>query len=370
MTALRFALDAGPGSWAAAQEASDSARLSKAVARTIEVARIADRAGLDSLFVLEDPDGWDAFGVLNAIAAVTERIRLGTGVTNPYYRHPSLIAASVSTLDLISNGRAFLGLGRGQSEWYAHGMGMPYGKPVARLIETIDLLRQWFQPPYSATSPDDATEFGLNNWRRVIHPVQSHVPIYLAAVGARALNVAARHAEGVIFNDLASREFMREAVETVRAGAAAAGRDPATIEFYARAAVTVTNDPEAIYERRKDTVAIIHTLPGMERLLTTQGFDIERIIADVRRVMRTEEILARGGNFADLREGGDLAAAKKQIPNDLMKELLVAGSADHVRQRLREFEEIGITHVFLSALSPTDTLETLESTLSAIAGRS
>jgi 5,10-methylenetetrahydromethanopterin reductase len=363
MTALRFALDAGPGSWAAAQQANDPARLRNAVARTIEIGRMADEAGIDSLFALEDPDGWDAFGVLNAIATVTERIRLGTGVTNPYYRHPSLIAASVSTLDLISNGRAFLGLGRGQSEWYIHGMGMTPGKPVAKLVETIDLLRQWFRPSYRATSPEGATEFGLNAWQRVIHPVQTHVPIYLAAVGPRALKVAAEHADGVIFNDLASRKFMREAIATVRADAEAAGRDPSAIEFHARAAVTVTSDPEAIYEKRKDTVAMIHTLPGMERLLTTPGFDIERIMADVRRVMRTDEILARGGNFTDLRQGGDVAAARRLIPNDLMRELLVAGDVEYVRRRLREFEEIGVTHVFLNALSPSDTVESLGSTL-------
>ena len=366
MTGLKFSLDAGPGAWVSAQDAKDADRLRAAVSRSIEVAQIADQAGIDSLFALEDPDGWDAFSVLGAMARVTERIRLGTGVTNPYYRHPSLMAASLSTLDLLSDGRAFLGLGRGQSEWYASGMGMPYGKPVAKLIETIDLLRQWFQPPFSAKSPDDATEFGVNDWRRVIHPMQSHLPIYLAAVGPRALKVAARHADGLIFNDLTSRTFMRETVQAVRAEAEANGRDPDSLHFYARSVVTLTDDPEALYVKRKDTIAIIHALPGMEPLLKSQCFDIDQIIADVRQVMRTNEILERGGGFPDLREGGDLDAARRLIPNELMAELIVAGSADDIRQRLCEFQDIGITHVFLAGLTPTDTLESIEATLAAI----
>lgn len=365
---LKFSIDAGPGSWATAQNANgnDPERVRKAVDRTLEVGKIADRAGIDSLFALEDPDGWDAFGMLNALARSTERIRLGTGVTNPYYRHPSLIAAAVSTLDLMSNGRAFLGLGRGQSEWYAAGMGMPYGKPVAKLIETFDLLRQWWNPPYSATSPASASEFGVRAWQRVIHPVQAHLPIYLAAAGPRALKVAARHADGVIFNDLSSRVFIKEAIETVRAEADRAGRDAGSIDFYVRAAITVTDDPESIYERRKDTVAIIHALPGMERLLTTEGFDIERIIADVRKAMRTEEILGRGGGFLDLKEGGDLERARAIIPNDLMRELIVAGPAEEIRSRLSEFGEIGVTHVFLAGLGPNETVETVEASLEAI----
>src|SRR5665648_511493 len=102
---LKFALDAGPGQWAAAQRRDDRAAVRQAVDRTIELARIADAAGIESIWLLEDPDGWDAFAVLGAMARATARIRLGTGVTSPYYRHPSLLAASVSTLDLLSDGR-------------------------------------------------------------------------------------------------------------------------------------------------------------------------------------------------------------------------------------------------------------------------
>jgi alkanesulfonate monooxygenase SsuD/methylene tetrahydromethanopterin reductase-like flavin-dependent oxidoreductase (luciferase family) len=130
--------------------------------------------------------------------------------------------------------------------------------------------------------------------------------------------------------------------------------------------VTITDDPEGVYERRKSTVAMIHSLPKMERLLTTEGFDVDRIIADVRAAMRTQEVLDEGGGFGDLRRAGDLAAAKRAIPTDLMRELVIAGTVPEVRTRLEEMREMGITHVFLAQPSvgtPVDALAELIASL-------
>ncbi len=356
---LKFALDVSPGAWASAQKRGRRDGIRQAVDRSVELARIADEAGIESIWALEDPDGWDAFAMLGAMARATERVRLGTGVANPYYRHPALLAASVSSLDLLSDGRAFLGLGRGQAEWYANALGMQVGKPARALRETFELLEQWWAPGMRASSPDDATEFDVQQWERVIRPVQARVPIHLAAVGPIALKLAGECADGVLFNDLASLTFMRGAIATVREAATEVGRDPASLSFYARSSITVTEDPEALYERRKSTVAIIHAMPGMERLLETDGFDTERIIADVRKAMRTEEILAAGGGYGDLRRGGDLDAAKRAIPTDLMRELVVVGSIPEVRTRLARLRQIGVTHVFLAAPDASTTAESL-----------
>jgi 5,10-methylenetetrahydromethanopterin reductase len=362
---LRFAIDAFPGGWGSARKGGRD-RVRVAVDHTVELARIGDVTGIHSMWVLEDPDGWDAFAVLSAMARATERIRLGPGVTNPYYRHPSLIAASISTLDHLSDGRAFLGLGRGQSEWYEMALGMKVGKPPRALAEAIELLRQWWSPAMRASSPPEATEYHVDAWERVMRPLQDHVPIHLAAAGPVALGVAGRHADGVLFNDLTSMHFMRQAIERVRSQAAKAGRDPASLSFMARSSVTITDNPEVLYEKRKATVATIHALPGMDRLMEVPGFDTDRIMADVRQAMRTNEILASGGGFGDLRRGGDLAAAKRAIPNDLMAQLVVAGPAAEVRRRLSELEGTGITDVFLAPLDASATVESVATVLDAI----
>ncbi|CAA9586670.1 MAG: 5,10-methylenetetrahydromethanopterin reductase (Coenzyme F420-dependent N(5),N(10)-methylenetetrahydromethanopterin reductase) (Methylene-H(4)MPT reductase) [uncultured Thermomicrobiales bacterium] len=366
--ALAFCLDASPAPWASARDTGDREAVERAVARTVEIARMADETGVESLWLSEDPDGWDAFAVLGAVARETRRIRLGTGVTNPYFRHPSLIAASVSTLDLLSGGRAFLGLGRGQSEWYATALGMRVGSPVRALEETFDLLGQWWSAERRATARDGASEFLVDGWERTFRPLQDRVPIYLAAVGPRALRIAGRLADGVLFNDLSSLQFMGEAIGTVRAEAERSGRDPKGLSFYARAAIEITGDPEAVYERRKSTVALIHALPGMERLLRTYDVDVDSIIGEVRRAMRTDEILAAGGGFGDLRRGGNLAAARQAIPNDLMKELVIAGPVADVRARLEQFREIGVTHVFLAGPGPDTTAKSLGELLASVGG--
>lgn len=359
MARLAFCLDGGPGAWASSQASGDRTAMRAAVDATIRLGTAADAAGIDSLWLLEDPDGWDAFAVLGAIARQTDHLRLGTGVVNPYYRHPALIAASIATLDWLSDGRAFLGLGRGQTEWYERALGMTIGSPTKRLVETIDLLRQWWSPEMVASSPEDISQLSVRGWERTIRPLQSHVPIYLAAVGPRAMEVAAEHTDGVIFNDLTSFEFMRQQISHVKNIAAAAGRDPEQLTFNARCQVTITDDPEALYERRKSTVAMIHSLPGMERLLQSDSHDIERIMADVRQAMKVVEVLARGGAFADLRREGDLAAAKAAIPTDLMSELVVAGDLPTVRTKLAELARIGVTHVFLAAPKDLDALPEL-----------
>ena len=111
-----------------------------AAEKTLALGTAADRAGIDSLWLLEDPDGWDAFAVLGAIARQTENLRLGTGVVNPYYRHPAQIAASVTTLDWLSGGRAFLGIGRGQTEWYERAIQLDGDQPEAFAFQPADHL--------------------------------------------------------------------------------------------------------------------------------------------------------------------------------------------------------------------------------------
>src|SRR3954447_19660576 len=153
---MRFTLDFSYQAWSRDQTGE--------VARqTLAIARAADEAGIDAIWVSEDPEGWDAFALLGAIATVTTRSFLGTGVTSPYPRHPNLLAASVATLDRLSGGRGVLGLGRGQVEWHHDALGVDPATRLAVLGKTIALLRECWQPPYRASSPDGA-HFRVRDW--------------------------------------------------------------------------------------------------------------------------------------------------------------------------------------------------------------
>ena len=339
---MRFCLDLSHHPWTRARDPV------AATGQTLDLARMADEAGIDAIWVTEDPDGWDAFALLGALATVTRRAQLGTGVTNPYLRHPNLLAASVATLDRLSGGRAILGLGRGQPEWYARSLGIETGDPVAVLAETIRLLRRWWAVPHRASSDHEGGHFRVRDWERAIHPLprpQGTPPIYLAAAGPRALALAGRLADGVVFNALTSDDFLAEAIPAVRAEGVAAGRDPAALAFVLRTPVVVVDDAGPVLERQKNLVALVNALPGMDRLLRTAGFDVPMIMAEVRRLMRTEEVLAHGGGFPELRRVGSLAAARAAIPTELVARLAIAGPLEQVRARLRRVAELGITHV-------------------------
>lgn len=329
---------------------------------TLQLAQHVDAAGFDALWITEDPDGWDAFGLLGAMSQRTERIQLGTGVTNPYLRHPNLIAASVATLDRLSPGRAFLGLGRGQPEWYEWSLGMDIGDPLARLEESIGLLRQWWAEGMVASSQG---EFHINRWRRRIAPT-TDPPIYLAAAGPRALDLAGRVADGVLFNMLATPAYMAKAIARVRSAAVAAGRNPETLAFIANPGIVVTDDPRPHLQGRKRFVANVLTLPGMEALLEHPDVDVPGIMQRVRMHMKTGEILARGGAFADFAEFGDISAAVAEIPDELVLPGSIVGDIGVVRAGIAAFAELGLTELMVAREALPRSADGIETWLESI----
>lgn len=330
---MRFALSLDDGAWARGAPAED----------TLALARRADAGGIDSLFLTEDPDGWDAFAVLGAIAQQTDRIRLGTGVANPYHRYPNLLAASVATLDRLAPGRVVLGLGRGQPEWYERALGMPRGRPLRRLQDTILLLSQWER---SGTASIDG-EFQIEHWIRKFRPA-GHIPIYIAAAGPKALELAGRLADGVYFNMLTTPDYLVGAIQQVKTVATAAGRDPSELAFVAHPGVWVTDDPARVLRLRKRFVANVLALPGMDVLLQNPELDVPAIMREVRSAMKIDEILARGGAFRDLQNEGDIEAAVDAIPDALVERGSAVGSLPFVRQRIDDFAAVGVTDLIFA----------------------
>lgn len=339
---MRFALDFSHHAWARDTHGS-------AAARTLAIAAAADVAGIDAIWLNEDPEGWDAFVVLGALAAVTARAQLGTSVTSPYPRHPNLLAASAATLDRLAPGRAVLGLGRGQIEWHRDALGVETGAPLSVLRETITLLRAWWLAPYRATSPDDG-HFRVRDWERELAPLPRSdaqpIPVYLAAAGPQALALAGEMADGVIFNLLTSPDALRNAIPRVRQAAEAAGRDPAQLAFVLRTLVIVDPEQERrALDRQKSLFALIASLPGMGMMSNLEGHDLPEIVRRVRQIMGTDAVLAAGGGFPALRRRGALTAAREAIPDDVIRQLAIVGTLDEVRARLDTLAALGVTHV-------------------------
>jgi probable F420-dependent oxidoreductase len=168
----------------------------------LETARRAEDAGFDTLLLrdhfIEEPFGHQLapFPALTAVAAVTERLRVGTLVCANDYRHPVMLAKEAATLDLLSEGRFELGLGAGFSQAEYDQAGMPFDRPgvrVDRLQEAIQVIKRiWATTPGTFTG-ELYTVTGLDGFPK---PVQRpRPPIHIGGAGRRMLSLAAREAD-------------------------------------------------------------------------------------------------------------------------------------------------------------------------------
>jgi 5,10-methylenetetrahydromethanopterin reductase len=337
---MRYAIELSAAGW------HRSGDLRGAVSRTLALAREADEAGFDTLWVSEDPNSWDAFAVLAAIAGVTERIRLGTAVVNPFLRHPASIAASAATLDRLSDGRAVIGLGRGQSEWLRGGLGIASARPVAALEETVALLRQWGAGEM-ATSDGP---FAVPGWRRSIPTVAGGgPPIYLAAMGDQALAAAGRKADGVVFNDLTSMPYMSRAIRIVRDAAKAAGRDPAALRFVARPGLAVVSDPIPVLRMYQRTLALISTLPGMAAGYALPGWDVASMVAAAQAALGDACEAAEHEGFTAIRRSPSFEQACAAFPERYVEALGMCGDIVQISEKVCMLQELGISDLVIAA---------------------
>ena len=194
-----------------------------ALERTIALTQQAEAAGFGYGWLFDSHVLWmDPYPLLTVMALSTKKMRLGTCVTNPATRDPSVTASALATLDDISGGRMDLGIGRGDSARRV--MGKP-PTTLARLEEATNLIRALVE---GETANEDGTALHFT-WTR-----RDKLPVWIAGYGPKALELIARMADGVILQ-LADPDLIRWFVSQMRDFARAAGRDPSEIKVMAAA---------------------------------------------------------------------------------------------------------------------------------------
>jgi alkanesulfonate monooxygenase SsuD/methylene tetrahydromethanopterin reductase-like flavin-dependent oxidoreductase (luciferase family) len=288
-------------------------------ARLRDLARLAEAVGFDSLWVTERYFHEEAFASLGYLAAATERIGLGVGVVNAHTRHPALLAMAAATLQRLSGGRLLLGLGTSDRDVIEGRLGLDYGAPRERLAEAVGVLRSLLAGGGS-TSHDG--RFRLRE-ARLTPPPQTPPPIYLAAIGLRALRLAGALGDGVLLNAYSPPGYVRWAVEQVRDASRAAGRDPATVDIACMLVVRPSVTPDAIApELRRRLVRLLVEPRVGEVLLERGGFDV--------------------GLLPRLRALGEGDAAASLIPDALVDACYLLGPAERVRARVEEYRAAGV----------------------------
>jgi F420-dependent oxidoreductase-like protein len=222
--------------------------------RLTETARVADQGGIaqftlmDHWFQMEMLGGppepmLEGYTTLGYLAAVTERLRLSLLVTGVTYRHPGLLAKTVTTLDVLSRGRAMLGMG---AAWYERehlGLGVPFpstSERFERLEETLQIVRQMWsgdQTPYAGKHHQLAEPVN------VPPPVQSPPPIMVGGTGERkTLRLVAKYADACNFFS-GTPDVMRHKLDVLRGHCDDAGRDYDSIEKTMLVHADPTSDP-------------------------------------------------------------------------------------------------------------------------------
>jgi probable F420-dependent oxidoreductase len=194
---------------------------------TLDLARLGESVGFDYLWLFDSHVLWrEPYALLALIAEHTERLRLGTCVTNPGTREPSVTASALATLDELSGGRMDLGIGRGDSARRV------LGKPPITLAHTEEAIHVIRELVEGRPVMYEGTELQLG-WSG-----QWKLPVWVAGYGPMALAMTGRVADGVILQ-LADPDLIRWFVSQVREAALAAGRDPAAIQVQAAAPLHV-----------------------------------------------------------------------------------------------------------------------------------
>ena len=211
----------------------------RAWARTVAVAQQADRLGFESIWLFDhfhtvprptDEITFESFTSLAALAALTERVRLGQIVICNGFRNPALTAKMASTLDTISGGRFELGIGAGwkRDEWLAYGYGFPETKVrLAMLHDALEVITRMLEPGKQVHATHDGPHHSVATRRNVPKPIQpTGMPIMVGGNGPKVTwRLAARYADELNVDGLSPDE-LRESLPTIRARCEEIDRDP------------------------------------------------------------------------------------------------------------------------------------------------
>lgn len=196
------------------------------VGEMVEAAQAAETAGFDAVWVSELHRS--AFVPTAAIAATTSRITVGTAIALAFARSEMITALHALDLDDLSEGRFVLGLGSGVKRLVEGWHHATFGKPVAHLKESVDLIRRFVATAHTGApivADGDWVKVDIRNYERPFEPRRERIPIYLASVGPLMTRAAGEIADGWLSHELSSPRYLRdEVLPNLEEGARASGR--------------------------------------------------------------------------------------------------------------------------------------------------
>ena len=293
------------------------------VSADIALAQRAEAAGFDGVYTVEFFNR-HGYVPLAAIAATTERVRIGTAIANAFTRTPLLHASAAMDLDEISAGRVVLGLGtatrRMNEDWYA----VEFSQPAARTRELVAILRAAF-----AAQPGGGLRFDGDFWKLKVPmyarpgAARPEIPIWLAAVNRGMIAASGACADGLVGHPIATRRWHREVtLPGLRAAEAVAERDEGACVLAPYVVTSIAEDREQAVRDAKGQIGFYYTTELYHSILDLHGW---RHVGEACRAA-----------FRKM----DLKGMAEAVPDELVDEIAIACTPDEAPDRLAQWKDL------------------------------
>jgi 5,10-methylenetetrahydromethanopterin reductase len=293
----------------------------------MQYARYAEERGFDAVWQAESRLVRDAVVPMAAFAAVTDRIKIGSGVINNWTRNAAIIAATFSTLDDLAPGRILCGIGA----WWdplARNVGIERRKPLQAMREVVDVVRRLLAMEQVSYEGEFVHLTGVEI--DIVHGDRSpkNVPIYIGATGDKMLELAGEIADGVLMNYLVSPQYNRRALAQIEQGARKAGRSLDSIDRPQLVVVSMDHDREKALDNARELVT--QYLGQQPHIMKASGVSDEVL-------NRIHQVLTWPATEEQIRE------AMKLVPDDVVQLITASGTPDECRSKVQEYIDTGST---------------------------
>lgn len=305
-----------------------------------------EAAGLDAVWVAE-AYGFDSPTVMGYLAARTERMLIGAGILNVYSRTPALIAQTGAGLDVLSEGRALLGLGASGPQVVEGWHGKPYDKPLGRTRETVELCRRIWRREvidhHGITDMPLPAEKGgkLGKPLKFLnHPQRPEIPLYIAALGPANVRMTAEIADGWLPHLFVPEKAEQVWGEALREGEAKRDPERGPLEISAGTLLAIGEDAAAVREHVRPLIALY--IGGM-------GAKGKNFYNDVARAYGYEQAAEK---VQDLYLAGKKKEAEAAVPAEFCELVSLCGPEGYVRERIEAFRAAGVTMLNVTPVGP------------------
>jgi F420-dependent oxidoreductase-like protein len=303
-----------------------------------------EKAGLDMVWVAE-AYGFDGVSLMGYLAAVTENITIASGILPIYTRTPTLLAQTAAGLDALTNGRFVLGLGASGPQVIEGWHGVPYDKPLGRTREIIDICRKVWKredrlvhdgPIYHLPLPEGQGT-GLGKPLKIInHPLRSDIPIYVASLGPKNVELTAEMAEGWLPIFYYPEKAADVWGDDLARGAAKRSADLPALDVVAGGLVSIGSEAKRVLDFARPMMALYVGGMGAKgknfynELISRYGY------ADIAEQVQ------------DLYLDGKKDEAAALLPADLLDLTNLCGDEGFVKERLQAYKEAGVTNLLVT----------------------